>query len=187
MRPVHRTGGRKRSTPESVAARRELRGQITDRGPVMEAAAVFLAARSRSVDETTKRLLHLGYPEPLVEDVVTRLIEMNYLDDEQFARAWVESRDRARPKGELGLRRELALKGVPREVVDSVMADREESAAGENPDLAAARALLARRNAALSTEADFNRRRQKAYALLARNGFDPETCREAVNAEVRAA
>ena len=143
----------------------------------MEAAGAFLAVRSRSVSETNKRLLQLGYPEPLVEHVVTRLIEMNYLDDEQFARAWVESRDRARPKGELGLRRELALKGVPREIVDSVMAEREESAAGENPELGAARALLARRHAALTREADFNRRRQKAYALLARNGFDPEICR----------
>ena len=33
------------------------------------------------------------------------------LDDEAFARAWVESRDRARPRGERALRAELRQKG----------------------------------------------------------------------------
>ena len=80
---------RKRSTPETVRARREARGAITDTGPVMEAAAAFLATRPRSVGETTRRLRHLGYPHALVENVVTRLVEVGYLDDEVFARTWV--------------------------------------------------------------------------------------------------
>lgn len=178
---------RKRSTPESLAKKRELRGQLTDPAPVMDAAAAFVAVRPRSVSETTKRLSRQGYPQALVDEVVTRLIEMDYLDDEQFARAWVESRDRARPRGEQGLRRELARKGVPRDIVDSVLAQREESAAGQDPDLAAAAALLERKRSSLEREMDVRKRRHKAYALLARNGFDPETCRVAVNAGVAAA
>ncbi len=148
----------------------------------MDAAVALLAIRSRSVAETSERLVRQGYPGPLVEGVVTRLIEMNYLDDQDFARAWVESRDRARPRGTQGLRRELALKGVPREIVDSVIAERAESAAGEDPDLAAASALLQRKRASLEREPDVRKRQQKSYALLARNGFDPDTCRQAVNA-----
>jgi len=150
----------------------------------MEAAGAFLAVRQRSVAETNKRLLRLGYPEPLVEEVVTRLIEMNYLDDEEFARSWVESRDRARPRGSLGLRRELAVKGVPREIIDEVMVERDESAAGETPDHVAAIALLKRKRPMLEREPDANRRRQKAYALLSRNGFDADTCREAISSEL---
>lgn len=156
-----------------------MRGQMTDPAPVMDAAATFLGVRPRSVAETRQRLKHLGYPPPLVEDVVARLIEMDYLDDEKFARAWIESRDRARPRGELALRRELALKGIARDVVDDVLVDRSEHATGQDPNLAAALALLGRRRSSLEREADPARRRQKAYALLARNGFDPETCRTA--------
>ena len=177
-------GRRKRSTPQSVAAARELRGQLTDAAPVMEAAAAFLTVRQRSVAETSKRLKQLGYPPALVESVVTRLIEMHYLDDEAFAQAWVESRDRARPRGEQGLRRELALKGVAREIVDEVMAQREQSSAGEDPELAAAHTLLERRRASLEREPDSQRRRRKAYALLARNGFDPQTCSVAANSVI---
>jgi regulatory protein len=128
-------------------------------------------------------LLKLGYPEVLVDEVVIRLIEMSYLDDEAFARAWVESRDRSRPRGSAGLKRELLLKGVARDTIDIVLAEREQGAPEADPDMSAARALLARRFAALEREPDERRRRQKAYALLARNGFDADVCREAVNTE----
>jgi regulatory protein len=167
------------STAESRQALRELRAELRDPAPVMDAAAVFLSVRPRSVTETRKRLHHLGYPDELVETVIDRLIEMEYLDDAAFARAWVESRDRARPRGETALRRELALKGVPRAIVDDVLTARAGSSTDGDPNRTAAVTLLARRGAALRREPDPARRRQKAYALLARNGFDPETCREA--------
>lgn len=149
----------------------------------MEAAAAFLATRPRSIGETTRRLKHLGYPAPLIEEVVTRLVEVGYLDDESFARSWVESRDRARPRGETALRRELAQKGVGRQVVDEIMVERLGAATDGDPNLAAASALLERKRAALTREPDERKRRQKAYALLARNGFDPDTCRT-VSAQV---
>jgi regulatory protein len=172
---------RRRSTPESVAAKRAERAQLTESGPVMEAAAAFLSVRPRSVAETTRRLRHLGYPEGLVEDVVARLVEVGYLDDAQFARTWVESRDRARPRGEIALRRELALKGIARDTVDEVMAHREQATDGRDTDLEGALRLLERRRSALEREPDARKRLQKAYALLARNGFDPETCRAAAS------
>jgi regulatory protein len=165
-----------------VATRRVERAELTKPGPVLDAAAAFLAVRPRSVAETTRRLRHLGYPEQLVEQVVAQLVALKYLDDEAFARAWVESRDRARPRGELALRRELALKGVDRAIVDQVLAERQESRGDAETDLAAALRLLEKRRSALGREADPTKRRQKAYALLARNGFDPDVCRAAATA-----
>lgn len=165
---------------DSVAERRARRAEVDDDAVVMEAAAAFLAVRPRSVAETRRRLRHLGYRHVLVEQVLERLVEMRYLDDEVFARAWVESRDRARPRGESALRRELQLKGVPGDTVAAVLGERAErgSQAG-SADLDAALRLLQRRRAAIDREPDVRRRRQKAYALLARNGFDPEICRQA--------
>ena len=144
----------------------------------MNAAAEFLAVRPRSVAETRRRLRHLGYPHALVDEVVARLIDMGYLDDAGFAAAWIESRDRARPRGESALRRELSVKGIGRSVIDEAIANRSDSASAKDPDRAAARALVERRRRGLEREHDPVRQRQKVYALLARNGFDPETCRE---------
>ena len=175
---------RKRVTAESRQALRELRAEIRDPAPVMDAAAVFLSVRPRSVTETRRRLRHLGYQPDLVDNVVEKLIEMEYLDDAAFARAWVESRDRARPRGEMALRRELSLKGVPRKIVEDVLVERHDGADGADPNRSAAGALLNRRRSSLEREVDPSRRRQKAYALLARNGFDPETCRDAASSFV---
>jgi regulatory protein len=172
-------------------ARRAEHGTIEDAGVVLEAAAAFLAVRPRSVDETRRRLRHLGYPIHLTDVVVDRLLAFGYLDDASFARAWVESRDRARPRGESALRRELTLKGIDREVISQVLSERADgsatSAAGgdgsttmqSHPDEAdeiAARRLLERRSASLRRDPDPRKRRHKAYALLARNGFDPGVC-----------
>jgi regulatory protein len=171
----------------SPAERREQRAAVDDPAVVLEAAARFLEARSRSVAEVRRRLGRAGYRSDLVDGAIVRLTELGMLDDEAFGRAWVESRDRARPRGELALRRELALKGVDRSIVDELLEERrggpstEGDAGGEfvSVDLASARRLLARNARALARVADPRSRRQRAYALLARNGFDPETCREA--------
>jgi regulatory protein len=171
---------------KSPEQRRTERATVDDPEVVLEAAARFLEARSRSVAEVRRRLGRAGYRSELVEGAITRLMELGMLDDEAFGRAWVESRDRARPRGEIALRRELALKGVDRAIVDELLEERRDGppAAGDDGeaigvDLAAARRLLVRNERALARVADPRVRRQRAYALLARNGFDPDTCRQA--------
>jgi regulatory protein len=170
---------------ETFAERRERRGAVDDPAVVLEAAARFLEARPRSVAEVRRRLTTAGYRADLVEGAVTRLLELGILDDEAFARMWVESRDRARPRGERAIRQELGLKGVDRSTVDLVLAERREAAAEREPDgdpvisadEAAAERLVARNTRSLVRVIDPRERRQRAYALLARNGFDPEVCR----------
>ena len=176
--------GRPRRPKETFAEGRERRAAIEDPAIVLEAAARFLEARSRSVSEVRRRLGRAGYPAALIEDAIGRLTELGMLDDEAFGRAWVESRDRARPRGEIALRRELALKGVDRVIVDELLEERRdaghpEGGGGSDVDLAAAGRLLARHARSLDRVVDMRVRRQRAYAMLARNGFDPETCRAA--------
>jgi SOS response regulatory protein OraA/RecX len=187
---------------ETFAERRERRGRVTDVAEPLDAAARFLETRPRSVGEVRRRLASAGYAEPLIEEALARLARLGYLDDEAFARAWVESRDRARPRGERALRSELLAKGVDRALVEAVLAERlaarDEGRAGgdaepldaegldavgfdaadaETVETVAARRLLERHRRALLREPHPAKRRQKAYAILARNGFDPDVCR----------
>ncbi len=170
---------------ESIAERRERKAAIDDPAAVLDAAARFLEARARSVAEVRRRLTGAGYRIDLVEGAIARMLELGMLDDEAFARAWVESRDRARPRGERAIRRELGLKGVDRSTIDLVLSERREAVTGipaddgvsVSPDQVAAERLVARNARSLARIADPRQRRQRAYALLARNGFDPEVCR----------
>ncbi|MEO5965531.1 MAG: regulatory protein RecX, partial [Candidatus Limnocylindrales bacterium] len=165
--------------------RKELRSQVEDPATVLEAGARFLEARPRSVSEVRRKLTHLGYQSELVTHALERLAELGLLDDAAFARTWVESRDRSKPRGEHALRRELQLKGIDRSLVDGVLDDRREDAAvaaaaldeePTNPDDAAAERLLRRKLPAILRETDPRKRRQRAYALLARSGFGPDVC-----------
>jgi len=179
---------RRRETPAQGRARR---AAIDDPSVVLEAAARFLEVRPRSIDEVRRRLREAGYRPELGDAAIERLIGLGMLDDDAFARAWVESRDRARPRGERALRSELRGKGIADAIVAEVLGERAAQFAGgadpdggeppvEGADEAAAARLLARRGTAAAREADPRRRRAKAYALLARNGFDPGVAGRAV-------
>ncbi len=175
------SGPRRRSTD---AERRERRAVVDDVAEVLDAAARFLEPRPRSVAEVRRRLTTAGYRVELVDAAIERLLALQYLDDEAFTRAWVESRDRAHPRGEHALRRELQLKGVERSVIETVLDERRMSAddsaaeGGEriDPDTVAAERLLERNARTLARVTDPRKRRQRAYALLARSGFAPDVC-----------
>lgn len=175
----------------SYTERRAERAAVDDPQVVLEAAARFLEARSRSVTEVRRRLTQAGYRPELVDGATARLLELGVLDDEAFSRAWVESRDRARPRGERAIRSELQTKGIDRATVDLVLDERRGAAAAaataDGPDAddpstvasvdeAAAMRLLERRASQLGRVPEPRVRRQRAYALLARNGFDPAVC-----------
>jgi regulatory protein len=168
---------------ESFAERRARRAEVDNPAIVLEAALRFLEARQRSVAEVRRRLTTAGYREELVTSAIERLGELGMLDDEAFAAQWVESRDRARPRGERALRQELRQKGIDSETIAATLEARNAGAdddAGEadgarpSAEEDAARRLLARHAHALDRIADPRARRQRAYALLARNGFGPE-------------
>jgi regulatory protein len=169
---------------ETHAERRARRGEVDDPEVVLAAAMRFLETRSRSIAEVRRRLTGAGYRADLVDGAISRLAELGVLDDEAFARGWVESRDRARPRGERALRDELRLKGIDRTVVDEVLGDRRELRANDDededgsPDRLAALRLIERHARTLDRIDDPRKRRERAYALLARNGFDPDICRE---------
>jgi regulatory protein len=186
-------GNTARQKAEARRARLERHALEDDPQVVMAAAGRFLEARQRSIGEVRRHLAAAAYPADLVAAALDRLIELGMLDDRAFARAWVESRDRAYPRGETALRRELSLKGIDRDVIAEVLVARAagideygeqlpEAADGEPPELRAALALLHRKRAALARIEDPRTRRQRAYALLARNGFGPGVCRTAAAA-----
>lgn len=202
-------GARRSRRRTSPAERRARHAAIDDPAVVFDAALRFLETRSRSTAEVVRRLRTAGYDAVLVEGAVTRLLEMGILDDAAFAAAWIASRDRARPRGARALRSELSAKGVDSETIARVLEAREAAALerddglvcddGTRPgddtasaddgagsaDLAmsadeqAARRLLERHARALARETDPRKRRSRAYALLARSGFDPDVCRTA--------
>jgi regulatory protein len=139
-----------------------------------EAAVAFLAHRPRSEREIRDRLAKKDVPEPIAEAVVERLRQLKLVDDQDFARYWVEQRQTHRPRGSRLLRQELRLKGVATDTADEVL---EAADADEDPAEAAYRAAL--KKAQSLRALDQRTFVQRLGQFLLRRGFDYETARSA--------
>ncbi len=94
-----------------------------------EKALDHLEPRPRSEAEIRRMLTAREFSEPAITQVLLRLHRRGFLDDEAFARYWVENRARFRPKGRFALASELRQKGVGDAVIEKVLAAYDESAA----------------------------------------------------------
>lgn len=136
-----------------------------------EHAAGYLSYRPRSQAEVQRHLQKKGYDEETIQHVIARLVAVELLNDETFARYWVEQRETFKPRGRLALRQELQQKGVHRSIIDAVLADTDESAAVQQ---AAAQKI---RQLAELPEAEFKR---KLGQYLYRRGFSYEIIQSAL-------
>ncbi len=131
----------------------------------------YLAYKPRTEEEVRRKLRKEDVPEAVVEDVVARLYELNYLDDESYAQDYVRNRFASKKYGPIRIRRELVERGVDRHVAEDAVADLFDD---EDP-VAAAREHAEKRWARLADEEDPRRRKQKLYRYLRRRGFTSDT------------
>jgi regulatory protein len=122
----------------------------------------FLGFRARSQAEIEQYLREKACPPPVIEEVVQRLLAEKYLDDQAFARLWVDNREQTRPRSSRALRYELRQKGVDDTVINDLVDTVDDDAAA----WAAVEPKLARWKA-LEQQEFF----KKLSGFLARRGF----------------
>lgn len=86
----------------------------------------LLGYRPRSRLEVERHLHQKGYEAEAIEAAMARLVANRYIDDEAFARSWLNHRERLRPRGARGLSHELRQKGVEREIIEEVLTELDE-------------------------------------------------------------
>jgi regulatory protein len=150
-------------------------GELTEaeaRRRCLESALRLLSYRPRSEAELRERLMRRRVSPEIVSETIERLRSAGLLDDQEFARTWVESRNQRAPRSRRLVTSELRARGVSRGVVAEAAATIDERDA----------AYRAAERRALSLAAlpypDF---RQRIGGLLLRRGFDYEIVRETVH------
>jgi regulatory protein len=87
-----------------------------------ERALRLLSYKPRSLAEMRARLLEKDWAEEAVTDqVVARLQELGYLNDEEFAASFANSRLTAKPLGRTRLRRDLQRKKLSSQTIESAL------------------------------------------------------------------
>jgi regulatory protein len=141
------------------------------------AALRLLAVRPRSEHELRDRLRRKEFEPEHIDTTITRLRELELIDDAHFAELWISNRQKLRPRGAQALRQELRAKGIDRDTVDEVVTNavdaHDERAACEQ----VARQAL-RRYADAPDKATFLR---KLGGLLQRRGFRFDTIKPIVD------
>lgn len=132
----------------------------------------FLAVRPRSEREVRQYLKRKNYSEEVIDQILTRLAEVQLVGDRDFAKYWVENREGFKPRSKRALQYELRQKGVsPEEIARAVQRVDERDSAY--------RAAHAR--AQRWKDLDAQTFREKLSGFLARRGFDYTVTRETVN------
>jgi regulatory protein len=121
-------------------SKKQMRTDDADKGPAtpeqirartFQRAAKLLAAKPRTIAELRERLLERrGVSKTLVEEVIARLKEYGYLDDQRFAVSYGSSKVKQRPIGRRRLQLDLKMKQVPSaiaaEALDTIYAETSE-------------------------------------------------------------
>ena len=151
-----------------TAERLEALRQADERQQAHDAALRLLAYRPRSEAELRSRLGRRGLPPVVIQETVEHLREQGLLDDDAFARYWVDARQQSSPRGRHLLRRELLAKGVGAETAAQAVATvaEEEMARG-----------AAEKKAHSLRNLDYPTFRRRLGQFLLRRGFPYETAR----------
>jgi len=140
-----------------------------------------LTDQPRSRAELADALARKNVPGGIAQRMLDRFEELGLVDDEAFARMWVQSRQRTRGLAPRVLSMELRRKGVAhdiiREVLDEVDPDDERQAAHR---------LVQKKLRAMATLDDTTRIR-RLTSMLARKGYSPQLAFDVVRIELEAA
>lgn len=113
----------------------------------------------------------------LINSVIQKLKEQKLLDDQEFARAWMESR--SKKYGKNRIKQELFQKGIDKEIVESIMYS-VSSIEGEKIAQEALEKRIARWRNLKPMEF-----RKKAYDYLLRRGFEYDVVKSVVEKYIK--
>lgn len=144
-------------------------------------ALKLLSFRPRSQKEIQGKLKVYGIKKDIsakmVEKIMHYLLGENLINDEEFAKWWLDQRQSFRPKGARIIRMELANKGISREIVDQILTDTKDQGFTE-VDLA--KKVIEKKNYVFKN-LSAKERKIKISQLLARRGFDWETISQVID------
>jgi len=142
-------------------------------------AYMLLRMRPRSESEIRSRLKLKGYGEALIEGIVGDLKRTSDINDEKFARFWVESRMHMNPAGSVVLKHELKRKGVSDAIIKAALEEKE-----KNYDEYELALNMGRERFERLKKLDRSKAIKRLYDFMLRRGFAYETVRRVTEAVI---
>lgn len=138
-------------------------------------AFLLLKFRPRSEKEIYQRLKRKRFDEKIIQETLSFLKDKNFLNDNYFARAWMESRLK-KPFGIRRIKEELKLKGIDKEIIENSIKEVKENYSEEEVVRGVARQRFSKLK-----NLEPQKARQRLFAYLLRRGFSPEVVVDTIN------
>ena len=136
----------------------------------------YLSYRTRSEKEVRDKLKTKQVDPQTIEKIIAKLKEKRFINDEEFARQWIENRIRFKPRSERLIKMELKQKGISEDIINSLIGNSNSAAT----DLDSAKKLVEKRIGRVK-----NLPKQKIYEKLGRylasKGFNWDTIKKAID------
>ena len=137
----------------------------------------FLSFRSRSGKEVRDNLLKKNAPYEIIEQIISWLLDHKFIDDEEFARRFIEQRIKLRPRGMRVIKMELKQKGISQKIIEEITVKNEGE---EDDELAMARRIVEKKIMKYKglEKKDIY---QKLGSHLASKGFNWDTIKQSID------
>jgi len=136
------------------------------------AGIMYVSIHPRSEKEIVtyikKRNNKLNGSTDIQDQVLTRLKELGYIDDAVYAKRFIESRNRSRPKGKKLIQLELLRKGVFLDVIDSVFQQMIDTDGPTDIELAR---VVVQKKYSIWKKLSILEQKKKLFGFLQRRGF----------------
>ncbi len=150
----------------------------SDEEKALNYALRLLSIKPRSAGELKEKLIKKGFTESSSDKVLNKVEKLGYINDEEFARLWVEERVRLKNYGKIRIKNELVAKKIDRETIEKALSSYDEEAEEERARTAAEKKL-----GTLKEKNYLTKKRQLSQFLFGR-GFEYGTvskiCRELI-------
>jgi len=138
----------------------------------------YLSFRPRSEKEMRDYLTKKKCDDKTLKRIIESLLRTKFLNDEEFARRFIEQRTKIKPKANRVIKYELKQKGISQELIDKLFEDKEESAVS---DFSKALELAERKLPRYAKIEDKRKVYEKMSRFLASKGFDWDTIKEVID------
>ena len=150
--------------------------RITDEKTALTKAEHFCAYQERSQQEVRTKLYDLGMYPTGVESVISQLITGNFINEERFARAYVQGKFNIKAWGRIKIKQGLKLKKVPDKLINKALQTIDGDAY-----LSALQKLIEKKQAQI-TEKDPFKRRYKLIQHAMSRGYESDLINDVLKA-----
>lgn len=140
---------------------------MKDKNEALKFAMKLISLRKRSAFEIKERLRKKKFEENVTEEVLQELKNYKYLNDEEFAEAYINDRINFNPRGRFLIKKELNERGIAENIIERKI----EELLSEEKEVESAKKMAEKKLRTINNKTDKIKVDQKIRSYLQSKGY----------------